>query len=157
MTALNDFGADIIAYSRDRRLVMLGEVRNKKNTSPHWAAQLRRNILSHGRETPNSDYYFVATPDRLYLWKRPEGAAAPDAPPIAIEARAIFSPYFKRAGVPPEDASSPAFELVVAAWLSDIARSDEIRAKTGVEAPSLAESGFLEAIKDGQIAYDTAA
>ncbi len=156
MAALNDFGADIIAYSRDRRLVMLGEVKNKKNTSPHWAAQLRRNILSHGREAPRSDYYFVATPDRLYLWRRAEGAA-PDAPPIAIEARAIFSPYFTRAGVPPEDASSPAFEMVVAAWLSDIARSEEIRAKSGAEAPSLVESGFLEAIKDGQIAYDTAA
>jgi hypothetical protein len=150
-------GADIAGYSHDKRLVLVGEVKNKKNTSPNWATQLRRNILAHSDRPPTSDYFLVATPDRLYLWRSAGDSLSFDAPPIEIDARRIFGSYLERAGVAPETASSPAFELVVAAWLADLAQSAELRAKLAAELPALLDSGFLDAIKDGQIALDEAA
>jgi hypothetical protein len=149
--------ADIIGYSHDNRLVLVGEVKNKKNTSPNWATQLRRNILAHSHRPPSSDYFLVATPDRLYLWKSSGDSQPSDARPLAVDAKQIFSSYLESAGVAPETASSPAFELAVAAWLADLTQSGDMRAKLAAELPSLLDSGFLDAIKDGQIALEKAA
>jgi hypothetical protein len=154
---MRDLRADIIGYSHDKRLVLVGEVKNKKNTSPNWATQLRRNILAHSQRPPSSDYFLVATPDRLYLWKSAGDSLSSDARPLEVDARQIFASYLERAGVAPESASSPAFELAVAAWLADLAQSVELRAKLAAELPSLLDSGFLDAIKDGQIALEKAA
>jgi hypothetical protein len=156
-TSMPALRADIVGYGRDKRLVLVGEIKNKKNTSPIWAAQLRRNILAHSDQLPSSEFFLVATPDRLYLWKSAGNNLPPDARPIDIDAKQIFSSYLERAGVAPESASSPAFELAVAAWLAELAQSGELRAKLAAVLPALLDSGFLDAIKDGQIALDEAA
>ena len=60
-------------------------------------------------------------------------------------------------GVSPTDISGPAFELVVAAWLADLVRSEEQREKLTDGQSWLVESGFLTAVRDGRVAYEEAA
>lgn len=144
---------DIAVYDRNQRLIAVGEVKNKKHTSPQWAAQLRRNMLAHGRDPVFSEYFFIATPDRVYLWK---GADLTELP-RDIDARSLFTPYFQRAGLRLEDARPQAFELVVASWLSDLLRFDDSREELAAAQPGLIDSGFFDAILGGRLEYESAA
>jgi hypothetical protein len=153
MVAPRDLGHDLVVYDRNQRLIAVVEVKNKKNTSPHWAAQLRRNMLAHGRDPVPSEYFFLATPDRVYLWKGEDLVQ----PPHEIDARSLFAPYFQRAGVSPEGPSPQAFELVVASWLGDLLRFEEPREGLAAVQPGLTDSGFFDAVLGGRLAYAPAA
>jgi hypothetical protein len=56
--------------------------------------------------------------------------------------------------VDPHDVSGHAFELIVAAWLSDLVRTEEPLEQLTNEQKWLVESGFLTAVRDGRIAYE---
>ena len=148
--------ADLTLYDRDGQLIAAAEVKNKQGTSRDWAAKLRRNILAHGKQC-SADFFLLVTPDRLYIWKSAGAAPTLIQPTYELDARPIFAPYFERAGVKPNDISGHAFELVVAAWLGDLVRSEEPREALTNGQRLLAESGFLTAAKDGRIAYEEAA
>ncbi len=147
---------DLAMFSRDGQLTAVAEVKNRRGTSREWAAQLRRNILAHGG-FPKTDFFLMVTPDRLYLWRR--GGNQPNLvePGFEIDAQPIFAPYFERSGVDPRLMSSSTFELVVDAWLADLMRSDPDAAKSAAERNGLSASGFLTAIRDGRIEFETAA
>ncbi len=147
---------DLAMFSNDGQLTAVAEVKNRRGTSKDWAAQLRRNILAHGG-FPEAEFYLMVTPDRLYLWKR--SGTQPDIvePTYEIDAQPIFAPYFERSRVDPQLVSRPAFELMVDAWLVDLMRADSERTKGAAERNGLSESGFLTAIRDGRIEYETAA
>ncbi len=153
MAAPSDFGHDFVVYDRNQRLVAVGDVKNKKNTSQRWAAQLRRNMLAHGRAPSPGEYFFLATPDRVYLWKGADLSQLPHD----IDARSLFTPYFQRAGLRLEDARPQAFELVVASWLGDLRNFDVSREELAAEQPELISSGFVDAILGGRLAYEPAA
>ena len=148
--------ADLTLYDRDGRLIAVAEVKNKQGTSCEWAAKLRRNILAHGGRY-NADFFLLVTPDRLYIWKNAGTAPTLIQPTYELDARPIFAPYFERVGVKPGDISGHAFELVVAAWLGDLVRSEKQREALTDGQRLLAESGFLTAARDGRIAYEEAA
>lgn len=147
---------DLAMFSNDGQLTAVAEVKNRRDTSSDWAAQLRRNILAHGG-FPETAFFLMVTPDRLYLWKRSSNQPDLIEPAYEIDAQPIFAPYFERSGVDPGQVSRPAFELVVDAWLADLMRSDSGLAKSVAEQNGLSESGFLSAIRDGRIEYETAA
>ncbi len=142
---------DLELFSRDGQLRAVAEVKNRRGTSGDWAAQLRRNVLAHGG-FPETEFFLMVTPDRLYLWKRSGIEPIVVQPAYEIDARPIFGSYFERAGVDPEGLSGAAFELVVETWLADLMRADALSGRNG-----LAESGFLEAIRNGRIEYEAAA
>ncbi len=148
--------ADLAMFSRDGRLTAVAEVKNRRGTSRRWAAQLRRNILAHGG-FPRADFFLMVTPDRLYLWKQSGNQPDLVEPAYEINAQPIFARYFERSGVDPRLVSSPAFELVVDSWLADLMRSDALSSKRAAERNGLSDSGFLAAIRDGRIEYETAA
>ena len=148
---------DLALYDRDGRLIAVAEVKNKQGTSREWAAKLRRNILAHGGGHYNADFFLLVTSDRVYLWKNAGAVPTLVQPTYEIDAGPIFAPYFDRAGVSPTDISGPAFELVVAAWLGDLVRSEEQREKLTDGQSWLVESGFLTAVRDGRVAYEEAA
>lgn len=153
MTAPSDFGHDFVVYDRNQRLIAVGDVKNKRNTSQRWATQLRRNMLAHGRAPFPGEYFFLATPDRVYLWKGRNPAQSPQE----VDARPLFTPYFQGAGVKAEDASSQAFELVVASWLGDLLRFHESREALAAAQARLIDPGFVDAIRGGRLAYEPAA
>jgi hypothetical protein len=154
---IRDSGIDFVLHSRDQRLTTLVEVRSKPNTSSGWATQFRRNRLAHGNPSPRGDFFLLATPDKLYLWKGTEGSTAPFEPSFEADARPLFAPYFQGTSVSAAAASPEAFELVVASWLADLVREAEPRPRLAAEHPWLVESGLLDAVAGGQIEYATAA
>ena len=143
--------ADLTLYDRDGQLIAVIEIKNKPGTSNEWAAKLRRNILAHGRFRP-TDFFLVVTPDKLYIWK--EAGIQPDfiLPTYVIDAKPIFKTYLKAANIESDTISSPAFELVVGAWLGDLILSENNSSEAW-----LIESGLLDAAKNGRVEYEAAA
>ncbi|SRR5216684_2134 len=125
---------DFIAYDRAGRVLLLAEAKSRRGTSESWAARLRRNMLSHGM-LPWAKYFLIATPERMYLWKQERDDQNEAPPEFTIDAEEVFQPYFQRLHQEPLNIGPEAFELVVLAWLTDIARSDE---KTWKEGPGSA-------------------
>lgn len=78
---------DFIAYNRDGTVVLLAEAKSRRGTSEAWAAKLRRNMLAHG-VLPKSQYFLIATPERMYGWRQE------DLPPHRCSATI----YCRRAG-----------------------------------------------------------
>lgn len=147
---------DLALYDRDGQLIAIAEVKNKVGTSREWAAKLRRNILAHGGFR-TIDFFLLVTPDRLYLWKDAGGEPTPVDPTYEVDAHPLLEPYFAGAGMNPADVSGRAFELVVAAWLADLVRSEGSRENLADQQRWLAESGFLDAIRNGRLEYEVAA
>lgn len=147
---------DLTLYDRDGRLTAVVEVKNKVGTSRAWAAKLRRNIVAHGR-LGAVDFFLLVTPDRLYLWKGISGQPTAVEPSYEIDAQPLLEPYFRAAEVDPADVSGSAFELVVAAWLGDLVRLAGSRENLAEQAKWLVESGFLDAVRNGRVEYQTAA
>lgn len=148
--------ADLALYDRDGQLTAVAEIKNKIGTSPEWAAQLRRNILAHG-SFRSVDFFLLVTPDRLYLWKGAGKMPVAVAPTFEIDAQLLLQPYFDRAGLDPSTVSGQAFELVVAAWLTDVMRSEGSSEQGAQEQSWLADSGFLGAVRYGRVEYEVAA
>ena len=148
--------ADLALYDRDGRLTAVAEIKNKRGTSREWAAKFRCNVLDHGG-CYRADFFLVITPDRLYIWKNAGATSTLVQPTYELDAQPLFAHYFERPGVNPNDISGQAFELVVAAWLEDLVRSEEQRAALANGQRELAESGFLTAVRGGRIAYEEAA
>src|SRR5690349_14383827 len=75
---------DITLYDQKGRLLLVVEVKHKRETTPEWAAALRRNLLAHEgfRQT---EYFLVLTPDHLYLWKGLKAEAAAVLPDFVAE------------------------------------------------------------------------
>jgi hypothetical protein len=147
--------ADFALYDRNGRLIAVAEVKNKAGTSREWAARLRRNILAHGG-FHGADFFLLVTPDKLYLWKGAGAEPAVVQPALEVDAQPIFEPYFERAGVNPTDVSGRAFELIVAAWLSDLIRLAEQPENLSNGQNWLVETGLLDAVRDGRIEYEVA-
>jgi hypothetical protein len=146
--------ADLALYDRDGQLTAVVEIKNKIGTSPEWAAKLRRNILAHGGFR-SADFFLLITPDRLYVWQGAGETPVAVEPTFQIDARPLLQPYFDRAGLDSTAVSGQAFELLVAAWLSDLMR---LRSPEPREQESwLADSGFLGAVRDGRVEYEVAA
>ena len=148
--------ADLALYDRSGRLTAVAEIKNRFGTSREWAAQTRRNILAHGGSC-NADFFLLVTPDRLYLWKDAGTAPVRIPPTYEADTQSEFAPYFQRAGLDPRHVSGHAFDLLVAAWLADVTRSEGTAEKFAGDRSWLARSGFHTAIKDGRIEFEAVA
>ena len=74
-----------------------------------------------------------------------------DTPPtFEAEVQSEFASCFESANVDPHEVGGAAFELLVGAWLSDVARSGEL----GDGADWLGNSGYLNAVKSGRVKFD---
>ena len=136
-------GIDFIAYDKEGQIILLAEAKSRRGTSEHWAARLRRNMLSHGI-LPWAKYFLIATPERLYLWKQEHPNLSEVAPEFTIDATKEFQPYFQKLHQEPSDIGPEAFELLVLTWLTDIARSGD-GLRQDVASPWLAElTGSLQ-------------
>ena len=144
---------DLALYDGNGRLAAVAEIKNKLGISRKWAALTRRNILAHGASC-SVEFFLLVTPDRLYLW-RDAGTESTEVPPTYVaDTRSEFEPYFERARVEPRSVSGAAFELLVAAWLGDVIRSEGVAGEHPDERSWLVESGFRAAVKDGGIRFE---
>jgi hypothetical protein len=148
--------SDLMLYDKYGRLTAYVEVKSKFGTSREWAAQLRRNLFAHGG-LEGVDFFLLATPDRLYVWKKSGSDATAILPDFVVDAKRIFDPYFKTANINSRSSGGFAFELVVGSWLADLARSGLQIQERSMGDEWIIESGFLDAIENGRVEYEDAA
>lgn len=139
---------DLASYDRANQLVLVVEVKSQLNTSPEWAARLRRNILAHST-FPNAPYFLMVFPDRFYLWKDTDLTDEPIAPTYVTDAGPVFQPYFAQSGIAAHQISGSSFELIVASWLNTIIHMTPDQ----LDAPQqwLIESGLYSAVFGGSL------
>jgi hypothetical protein len=145
--------ADFVAYSPNGQIALIAEAKRRTNTSRSWATQLRRNMLAHGA-VPNSRYFLLALPDRLYLWKDVDNTPELVEPTYEVDAVPFFQPYYSMARVTPDQLSGESFELVVTFWLNELVHSGIPADAPGPQRHFLEESGLLDAIKGGSLTVE---
>ncbi len=143
--------ADFAVIDPQGSLALVTEAKAKTGVSPRWAAQMRRNLVSH-LGPPRSKYFLLAMPDKFYLWK--DGANLPTEAPAEFESDAhdFLGPFFEAAKVSPDHVSGYAFEFIVAGWLQTLLASDELPADMRHKHPWLGD--LFEAVKGGRIASE---
>lgn len=141
---------DFTLYDRIGRRKVVVEVKSKRGTSEQWAAEFRRNLLAAHEEFQDADFFVIATPDRVYLWR--ERAEAPSAvrPDYVLDG-SVFRPYTSHL----DEMNGDGFLLVVMSWLSDLMRPRD--AGDLAEGDRLSQSGLLESVRNGKLTYPTAA
>lgn len=142
--------ADIVVYDKNGQLAAVIEVKNKKGTSKDWAVKLRQNLYAHG-DWPQTPYFLLALPDRLYLWKNAANTPEMIEPAYEVDVTDAFKPYYERSGISPEKISGESFELLFVSWLHEMML---VSGSSTVNRPSqdwLINSGLLETIKTGRI------
>lgn len=146
--------ADMTVYDAHGQLALVIEVKNKSGTSSEWAAKMRRNILAHGL-IPSAEFFLLALPDHFYLWKNVGMIPGEIPPTYDINPEPFLKPYYDRIGISPEELSGISFELIVFSWLNELKLSDKIPSHLPRKLQDwLFESGFFEAIQDGQIEFE---
>lgn len=156
MSSNEDSNWDLSVDDRSGQRMLVVEVKTKRNASPEWAAQLRRNILAHGT-FPKAPYFLMVFPDRFYLWTDADDHPEQSEPNYIIDARPILQPYFEQAGVGEDQISGQSFELIVASWLGRIIHASEPFEDTDTSQQWLIESGLYDAITGGNFEHTTAA
>jgi len=145
-----NIGIDFIAYGADGSIVLLAEAKSRRGTSDVWAAKLRRNMLAHG-DLPRAKYFLIATPERMYGWKHDNLNSDEVPPEFTIDARKALAPYFAKFDQDPERIVPEAFDLLVLAWLTDVARSAEYTEALDPSLQSLSDSGLLSSLRQAHI------
>jgi hypothetical protein len=142
--------ADFVAYSPNGQIALIAEAKGRTNTSRSWATQMRRNLLAHGT-IPRSQFFLLALPDRLYLWKDVGNKSELVEPTYEADATPFFQPYYAAAKVSPEQLTGQSFELIVNFWLDELVRSGIAASATEPQKRFLEESGLLNAIQGGSL------
>ncbi len=143
---------DFIAYDADGTVVLLAEAKSRRGTSNSWAAKLRHNILSHG-ELPRSQYFLIATPERMYGWRQENLPTSEVLPQFTVDTQKALAPYFGKMNIEPTNIGPRAFELLIHTWLTDIARSERNGSRADA---SLIDSGLLASLQKAEIAMNAA-
>ena len=141
---------DLIVYDERGQPVLLVEVKSMHETSELWAARFRRNLLAHGT-LPRAPFFLIATPERMYFWRQDDPSPKEEPPQFSMDASNELKPYFERFKQTPGTTSGQALELILFAWLNDIAEFGHLRAKQDSSLRWLSESGLLEALKSARI------
>lgn len=150
---MQDWQADFAVFSQDGQLAVIAEAKKKPDVSASWAAAWLRNYLAH-QESAAPPFVILATPEKVYLWKRPSPASS--EPTAVTDARRLFASYLPTSVASAAHLSGVAFEFVVGAWLNDLSHH-LWQPTTPEEISALSESGLLQAIANGRVVADIAA
>lgn len=143
---------DLAVFSKDRRPILVVDVRAGAGYSTaQLAAGLRRSLLAHGL-LPSSPFFMIATPIQLFLWR--EGAEASAWPEFSASARSVLDAYGSRHADTKRAARGGAFEIVLFSWLSDIASGLRPLSPDSEPDRVLLESGLYEQIRDGTVDFE---
>ena len=146
-------GADIVVFSADNTLELIVEVKGNRGVSPEWASQFRRNLLVH-HAIPRSQFFLLALPDQMYLWRNGSDIIETREPDFVIDSSPIISAYLD-ATVEHTSNSGQALELAFASWLNLLTISGLSEDKVAPHEKWLLESGLYDAIKNGSVETDT--
>ena len=140
---------DFIAYGADGTVVLLAEAKSRRGTSELWAAKLRRNMLAHG-VLPKSQYFLIATPERIYGWRQENLPSSEVPPQFTVDGDKALAPYFAKFHLDPTNISPHVFELLVLTWLTDVARSGD-QQEVDPLLESMSKSGLISSLREAEI------
>lgn len=141
---------DILVKDPNGAPIAVIEVKSRENLSRYIAAALRRNMIAHGLLT-DVKYFLLVSQDKGFLWKN--GGQAPiDSPPTyEFSMSEVVRKYLAKMQSK-ERLKEAQLELLVFQWLNDLLESErKPRKEPGT---TLARSGFLDALKGGQITVE---
>ena len=148
---------DLVAYNQQGQIVLIIEVKGRTNRSTTWATQLRcafYQMHSYISIIPSSQYFMLALPDKLYLWKNKGPNFDPMATPYEINPEPFFGPYYKKADVDPHDLSESSFELILNSWINVLVSCGLAPDLPCDQREILLQSGLMDALKDCRIERD---
>jgi hypothetical protein len=141
---------DLVVTSPDNRILLVVEVKSRPNASAAWAAELRRNLTTHG-VLPEAPYFLLALPDKFFLWK--QTGSAPSGPPdYEVDAEDVLRPYLRSIKSPLAELSESGFESLVRLWLEDLVQNTSTGQPRWLHA-----SGLDEVVHDGVVTSQMAA
>lgn len=141
--------ADIVVRSPNNEIKLIVEVKGLGRSSPDWAAKFRRNLLTHN-VIPKSEYFLLALPDFLYLWR---AANTSDMVPPDYTARtfSVLQRYLTSLDSEPKYIAEEGLQIALTSWLRDATFSPS-KPPVGSEAYKLlVESGLLDAIDNAEV------
>lgn len=138
--------ADMVVKSSEDNVVLIVEVKARSQVTDEWASTLRRNLVTH-QLVPNTAFFLLALKDYFYLWK-PNSSNISAKFDYKIPASSVLDKYLGSLSL--ADISGFSLELLVSAWLGDLANS-QISEDEYPEFASIIKSGLYEAIKGGAI------
>jgi hypothetical protein len=141
---------DIAILDKQGVPTALVEVKSKLGTTPDWAAALRRDLAAHGI-MPDARFFVLATPDRFYFWIDKTTSPVAALPDFSFEPDAALRPYYDEVGIRPDELAETSLELLIASWLSELARGSGAERVPDEAHSWLRDSGFLAAIRGGRL------
>lgn len=150
--AMSTAPADIAVFSKDRRPVLVVEVKGSgMYPTARSAAELRRSLMAHDL-LPDVPFFMLATPIHIFLWR---GDAAPSADPnYSAGAKPILDSYGSRHPNRDTPFRGGALEIVMFSWLSDLASGARALSPDSDVDRMLLESGLYEQIQGGAADFE---
>jgi hypothetical protein len=150
--AMSTAPVDIAVFSKDRRPVLVIEVKDTEiYATAEAATALRRSLMAH-QLLPNVPFFMLATPIQIFLWL---DDAKPDAyPNYSAAANPILDAYTSRRANREKAVRGGALEIVIFSWLSDVGRGAPALSADSAVDRMLLESGLYEQIQGGSADFD---
>jgi hypothetical protein len=145
--------ADLVAYNPQKQIALITEIKGKVDASRSWATELRRNMMAHSH-WPASEFFLLALPNRLYLWKNAGNIPDLIEPSYEVDATPFFQPYFQRSRLTANNINKYGFELIVSAWLNEVLWVGLSGDLPEPQQQFFQDSGLLEALKGGTVAVE---
>ena len=148
----DDWEADFSVFDERGQLALVAEAKNAVADS-RWAAEWFQNYSGRQRTAP-PPFVMLATPEKIYVWKRPEKGSFSE--PAVVDAYRMLTYYLRGSKLDVASLDRSTFKFIVGAWLHHLvlglwqpSEPDEKRA--------FVDSGLLELVENGRFASNIAA
>lgn len=144
--------ADIVVFSKEKRPVLVVEVKDTSRYSTiQDASSLRRNLMAH-ELLSGGDFFMLATPIQMFLWSND---ALPEAAPnFTATAKAILDAYGSRRPARDKGNRGGALDIVYFSWLSDLVSGVRKPTRDSESDRLLLDSGLYEQIRGGSAEFE---
>ena len=139
--------ADILVHSDDFKLIV--RVKGGGQSSAEWAARYRRNLVEHDL-IPTTEYFLLAVPDYLYLWKE-KGTLEVVPPDYVVRTFNVLKKYLTTSDAEPKVIDKDGLQFALSSWLRDATFSAKRPPKGSDAYKLLVESGLLDAIDQREV------
>jgi hypothetical protein len=138
---------DILVHSDDFKLIV--RVKGGGQSSADLAARFRYSLVEH-ELIPKTEYFLLAFPDYLYLWKE-KNILETVPPDYIVRTFSVLKKYLSTSDTEPKLIIKEALRMALSHWLRAVALSPE-RPPVGSDAHKiLVESGLLDAIDQREV------
>ena len=138
---------DILVHSEVFKLIV--RVKGGGQSSADWAARFRRDLVEH-ELIPKTEYFLLARPDYLYLWKE-KNTLETVPPDYIVRTFNVLKEYLTTSDEEPKLIIKESLRMALTHWLRVVAFSAE-RPPEGSDAYKiLVESGLLDAIYQREV------